>query len=116
AHEIGEGQHRQRCSMLMSTPLQSLIATGTKVWLDSIDPDAVRRNREWGATGATSNPIIVADIIRAGRVDDILKRLLRESQDDAQIAWALTDQLVKRAQEVFLPASEATRGDDGYVS
>jgi len=35
-----------------------LIATGTKLWLDSIDPDEVARNRAWGATGATSNPLI----------------------------------------------------------
>ena len=44
----------------MSDPLKSLIATGTKLWLDSIDPDLVLENRSWGATGATSNPIIVA--------------------------------------------------------
>ena len=40
--------------------LQSLIATGTKLWLDSVDPDEVSSNVAWGATGATSNPIIVA--------------------------------------------------------
>jgi transaldolase len=51
------------------TPLQSLIASGTKVWLDSVDPDQVAQNRAWGATGATSNPIIVADLIEAGRYD-----------------------------------------------
>lgn len=43
----------------MMTPLESLIATGTKVWLDSVDPGAVARNRGWGVTGATSNPTIV---------------------------------------------------------
>src|SRR5205085_7502713 len=32
------------------------------------------------------------------------------------IAWKLTDQLVRQAQDVFLPVWEATRGDDGYVS
>ncbi len=40
----------------MASPLKSLIACGTKLWLDSIDPDLVVRNRAWGATGATSNP------------------------------------------------------------
>jgi len=98
------------------TPLQSLIASGTKVWLDSVDPEAVRKNRERGATGATSNPIIVADIIRAGRLDDVLPRLLKQNQDDTSVAWAMTDMLVKQAQETFLPAWETTRGDDGYVS
>ena len=54
----------------MTTPLQSLIATGTKLWLDSIDPDLVKSNRAMGATGATSNPIIVSDILKTGRYDD----------------------------------------------
>src|ERR1051325_4176528 len=98
------------------TPLESLVASGTKVWLDSVDPEAVRKNREWGATGATSNPIIIADIIREGRRDDVLPRLLKQNQDDATVAWATTDMLVKQAQEAFAPAWESTRGDDGYVS
>jgi transaldolase len=100
----------------MSHPLQSLIATGTKVWLDSIDPEEVARNRAWGVTGATSNPIIVADLIKTGRFDQDLVRFLREGLDDEAIAWRLTDTLVGQAQEVFLPIWEQTRGDDGYVS
>ncbi len=27
--------------------LQSLIGTGTKVWLDSVHPDEVKKNRAW---------------------------------------------------------------------
>ena len=53
----------------MNNSMQSLIATGTKVWLDSIDPEQVARNRAWGVTGATSNPIIIADLIKTGRFD-----------------------------------------------
>jgi transaldolase len=98
------------------TPLQSLIATGTKVWLDSVDPDAVARNRGWGATGATSNPIIVKDLIATGRFDDQLAGLLRTGASDEELAWQMTDRLVRDAQAVFAPAWDATRGDDGYVS
>ena len=47
----------------MTSPLKSIIEAGTKRWLDSIDPDLVNSNRALGATGATSNPIIVADLI-----------------------------------------------------
>jgi transaldolase len=100
----------------MTTPLQSLIACGTKLWLDSVDPDLVLRNRALGATGATSNPIIVADIIKTGRFDDAIAKFIREGQSDEDIAWKLTDMLVRQAQEVFLPAWEATKGNDGYVS
>jgi transaldolase len=100
----------------MRSPLESLIATGTKLWLDSIDPDLVRLNRSLGATGATSNPIIVADLVKTGRFDSQLETLIRDGLDDHKIAWHLTDDLVRQAQAVFLPVWETTRGNDGYVS
>jgi transaldolase len=102
--------------MAVLTPLQSLIATGTKLWLDSVDPQEVATNREWGATGATSNPIIVADIIKKGGFDERIAALVRQGLADDDIAWHLTDQLVRQAQEVFLPSWTQARGNDGYVS
>ena len=100
----------------MTTPLESLIATGTKLWLDSVDPDLVKENRALGATGATSNPVIISDLIKTGRFDDDIRRLLSEDSTDTEIAWQLTDALVRHAQEVFLPVWEETGGNDGYVS
>jgi transaldolase len=101
----------------MSSPLQSLIASGTKLWLDSVDPDLIARNRALGATGATSNPIIIADLIKTGRFDKALDRFMKEERlGDEDVAWRLTDMLVRQAQEVFLPSWEKTRGNDGYVS
>jgi transaldolase len=100
----------------MTTPLQSLIASGTKLWLDSIDPDLVKINRQQGASGATSNPIIVSDLIKTGRFDDRIVALVKEGLDDEAIAWQVTNQLVKGAQEVFAPVWADTRGNDGYVS
>ena len=96
--------------------LQSLIATGTKVWLDSIEPGLVTLNRARGVTGATSNPIIVADIVKGGQFDDDIRAGLDGGLDDAAIAWELTDQIVRNAQEAFLPVWKETKGDDGYVS
>lgn len=97
-------------------PIQSLLATGTKLWLDSIDPDLVRINRAVGATGATSNPIIVADLLASGRFDEQIERMARDGLQDGQIAWQMTDRLVRDAQEAFLDVWERSGGDDGYVS
>lgn len=100
----------------MLSPLESLIATGTKLWLDSVDPDAVHENRAIGATGATSNPIIISDLIKSGRFDENLVRLLDAGHDDESLAWHITDELVRQAQQVFAPVYAQTKGDDGYVS
>ncbi|MEI6325029.1 MAG: transaldolase family protein [Gemmataceae bacterium] len=100
----------------MSSPLKSLISTGTKLWLDSIDPDLVVSNRALGATGATSNPIIISDLLRTGRFDAEIRELIKGGKDDSAIAWEMTDRLVQKAQDVFLPVWEETKGNDGYVS
>lgn len=103
--------------MAERTPLQSLIAAGTKLWLDSVDPEEVKANRAFGASGATSNPIIISDLIKTGHFDELMSKLMREgNDDDKKLAWLLTDHLVRDAQQVFLPVWEQTKGDDGYVS
>ncbi|HUR54651.1 MAG TPA: transaldolase family protein [Gemmataceae bacterium] len=98
------------------TPLQSVVASGTKLWLDSVDPDEIAKNRGFGATGATSNPIIITDLIKTKRFDKDIKAFADAGLDDEAIAWAMTDKLVKAAQAVFEPVWEATGGDDGWVS
>lgn len=100
----------------MTTPLQSIVEAGTKLWLDSVDPDLIESNRQWGATGATSNPIIIGDLAKSPRYEDDLRELLGREESDATVAWALTDKIVSAAQQTFLPVWEATSGNDGYVS
>lgn len=100
----------------MSSPLKSLVASGTKVWLDSIDPDLVLKSRKLGATGATSNPIIIADLIKSGRWDNELKELAQENRDPSWITWQMTDRLVSSAEDVFRDIYLETKGNDGYVS
>ncbi|MCA9259051.1 MAG: transaldolase [Planctomycetales bacterium] len=101
----------------MPSPLASLIATGTKLWLDSVDPDLIARNRRLGATGATSNPIIISDLLKSGRYDSRLSELLSQSgTTDEDAAWLLTNEVVSSAQQAFREVWESTCGNDGYVS
>jgi transaldolase len=44
--------------------LKSLIESGTKLWLDSVDPQLVDENFKLGVTGATSNPAIISGLIQ----------------------------------------------------
>src|SRR5438067_162230 len=105
-----------RSKLKMSETLKSLVASGTKLWLDSIDPELTIKNRKLGATGATSNPIIVSDLLKTGRFDKDLVQFMKDGLDDEAVAWKATDMLVKQAQEVFMPVWEQTKGNDGYVS
>jgi transaldolase len=100
----------------MPSPLESLVATGTKLWLDSVDPDLVEKFKGLGATGATSNPIIISDLIKTGRFDDDLQPLFDKGLSDEDVAWAMTDKLVSDAQQAFKPAFEKSKGETGYVS
>src|SRR4030095_10382410 len=115
-HSSQRGHGRLLAKGINMSPLQLLTATGTKLWRDSIDPDLVRENRAEGATGATSNPVIISDLIKTGRFDEPLHDLLDRGLSDEDVAWRLTDQLVREAQQVFLPTWEQTKGNDGYVS
>lgn len=100
----------------MPSPLRSIIHAGTKLWLDSVDPDLIVKNRELGISGATSNPIIIADLIKTGRFDDVMADLFGKGYDDKDLAWQMTDYFVRQAQEVFLAVWHETGGNDGYVS
>jgi transaldolase len=93
-----------------------LLASGSKIWLDSINPDEVARYRARGITGATSNPVIIADLVESGRYYELLSEHAREQVSDDELAWRMTDAIVSETQHVFLPVWHATRGDDGYVS
>ena len=101
----------------MTSPLASLVDSGTKLWLDSVDPDLIAVNRSLGATGATSNPIIISNLIKSGRYDENLRALLQQPEStDSDVAWSITDQIVSNAEQEFLPIWQSTRGNDGYVS
>ncbi len=96
--------------------LDSLIQCGTKLYLDSIDPALVEQNIDWGAVGATSNPIIVTNLVRTGRFDDLILKLLETGSDDETICWQVTDTLVSMAQKKFEPICSQSKGNAGWVS
>lgn len=100
----------------MSNPLKSLIDTGTKLYLDSVDPIEIDKNLEYGAVGATSNPAIISSIVASGSRDEAIGSLLAEGMTDEEIAWSLTDQLVSEAEAKFASIHEQTRGNAGWVS
>ncbi len=100
----------------MSESLRSLTATGTKLYLDSVDPTEVDRNLAWGAVGATSNPAIISGIVKAGGFDADIERLISEGKDDEAVAWGLTEKLVSEAEAKFAGIHQESGGNTGWVS
>lgn len=101
---------------MSNSAIDSLIKSGTKLYLDSIDPALVKQNLEWGAVGATSNPIIISGLLRTGRFDDSIASYIAKGQDDSTICWNVTDQLVSEAQQQFRSVWQSTAGNAGWVS
>ncbi len=100
----------------MPNALQSLIDTGTKLYLDSVLPEEVDKNLKWGAVGATSNPAIISAIVKQGGLDHEIESLIAAGLDDESVAWRLTDNLVTDAEKKFEPIHASTEGNAGWVS
>jgi len=100
----------------MTDALRSLIETGTKLYLDSVAPDEVDRNLDWGAVGATSNPAIISAIIEQGERDTEIESLIANGLSDEAVAWDLTESLVTDAEKKFAAIHTDTAGNAGWVS
>ncbi|MEA2710879.1 MAG: transaldolase [Phycisphaerales bacterium] len=96
--------------------IKQLVSIGTKVWSDSVEPKIIASAVQRGISGATSNPIIISDIIKEGGLDERITQLIEKGLNDSAIAWKLNDELVTNAQRTFAPIWQQTKGNDGYVS
>jgi transaldolase len=104
-----------------SSPLHRLSALGQSVWIDSLSREAIRGGRvqrlidDDTVVGATSNPTIFQKAMSSG---DAYDEQLRElgSNDVEQAFWALAEQDISEACDLFRSTWEEGLGRDGYVS
>lgn len=102
------------------TPLQKTKELGTDFWNDSCDFIELTEAVRAGATGATSNPVIVHTVVknRSQELRPLLQKLIRyfpkATEDD--LAWKLIDDLGIKAAKILEPVFEATKGKAGYLS
>jgi transaldolase len=110
--------------MSMSTyksPLHEMSeTTPTDYWNDSCAMDELSYGVEHGAVGATTNPVIVVDVLKKaykdweGRIRDIICANPTATEDE--LAWTLIDEIAAKAATLLLPAFEATKGKKGRLS
>ena len=104
--------------------LLAIAELGQSIWLDYIRRDLIlegglaRLVKEDGLKGVTSNPSIFEKAIaQSPHYHRNIQALLRQGDDDAKgLFEALAIRDIQDATDVLLPAYEATRARDGYVS
>jgi transaldolase len=103
------------------SPLHSLSALGQSVWIDFLSREAIRGGHlarlidEDAIVGATSNPTIFQKAMGSGDAYDEQLRELGTSNVE-QTFWALAEQDIREACDLFRPIWEQGLGRDGYVS
>ena len=105
------------------TPLARLSGLGQSVWVDFLSRESIRGGHLQElidtdtVVGATSNPTIFQKAMSAGSAyDEQLHELAAQSSDLARSFWALAEQDIKDACDLFRPVWEASGRRDGYVS
>jgi transaldolase len=102
-------------------PLQQLSALGQSVWVDFLSRESIRGGHlqqlidDYAVVGATSNPTIFQKAMSEGNAYDEQLHELRGGPV-ADTFWALAEQDITDACEVFRPVWEASGRRDGYVS
>lgn len=101
--------------------LQAATQTRTALWNDSADPRELSiAIREYGAVGATCNPVIALTCIQQDperwvpRIRDIAAE--HPTAGESWIGWKAVEELSIAAAEQLLPAFEASGGRNGRLS
>ena len=103
-----------------SDKLKAMMKLGAAWWNDSCDPDHLAEAVSQGASGATSNPVIVETVVSSNQerwlpvVEQLSSAHPNESAE--QITWRLISEMGRQAAEVLRPVYEASEQTKGYLS
>jgi transaldolase len=108
-------------------PLKRLSGLGQSVWVDFLSRESIRGGHlqelmdDYSVVGATSNPTIFEKAMSSGSAYDEQLHELADVErghpaDLEQSFWALAEQDIKDACDLFRPVWESSGRRDGYVS
>jgi transaldolase len=104
-------------------PLQALSALGQSVWVDFLSRESIRGGHlqelidDYSVVGATSNPSIFEKAMGSGDAyDEQINELAAEGKDVEATFWALAQQDIEGACDLFRQVWDGGQGRDGYVS
>ncbi len=93
--------------------------TDTQYWNDSCAVEALKYAIARGATGATSNPVIVGQVLEQelSLWESMLSDLAEDPYaDEISVAWSLIEALTKKGAEQLYPVFEKHDGKAGRLS
>jgi transaldolase len=103
------------------SPLLSMTReTPTQYWNDSCAPDELSYAVERGATGATSNPSIVLEVMRKDKAHWVPR--VRElaaanpTWSEVELTWAIIDEMAVRGAAILQPVFDRGGGRNGRLS
>jgi len=92
----------------------------TDFWNDSCSIKELKEAVDQGAVGATSNPVIVGDVLKkempewVGRIDQLIKENPEASEID--ITWKVNEEMAAKAAKLLEPAFAQYKGKKGRLS
>jgi transaldolase len=115
-------QQRSAGAVDTSTPLGRMTHAfpQTALWNDSADPEQLRRSIEFGAVGATCNPVIALAAIRAdlprwtARIRELAAQ--RPTAGESELGWAVVEELSVDAAALLGHVFEWHNGRNGRLS
>ncbi len=102
------------------TLLTAARTTKTSLWNDSADPVELGQSIEFGAVGATCNPVIALTAIKGNmslwrpRLEKLA--LANPNATESHIGWLAVERLSIEAAQLLEPAFQRTGGRDGRLS
>ncbi len=107
--------------MEYKSPLhKTVMTTPTEFWNDSCAISELKPAIENGATGATTNPVIVGGVLKKemdlwkGRITELVKEMPTATEDD--IAWKLNEEMAIKGAALFNDIFAQTKGRKGRLS
>jgi transaldolase len=105
---------------LNATRMRLSVQRGAEFWNDSCAAAELEEAVANGATGATSNPVIVFSAVKAdpGTWVPVLDALIAEETEatEEEVAWRLIEAVGRKAAAVLEPVYRESRGRRGFLS
>jgi transaldolase len=106
---------------LTDSPLARMVAaTPTDYWNDSCAVEDLEYAVERGATGATSNPVIVGEVMKKEKAhwEPRIRELAADHStwSEVEITWALIEEMGVRGARILAPVFEREDGHKGRLS